>query len=101
MPDLNAADFQNKDAIINAYFREKSCDCVSAQLIRSEGPLNELEPGSIFFTLYVQDFVESSLKEKNKSNPIALHKKAYTTLNNRYYLSTVKKFDYFIVIHLL
>ena len=87
--------------IINACFREKSCDCVSAQLIRSEGPLNELEPGSIFFTLYVQDFVESTLKEKNKTNSKAVHETTYTTLNNRYYLSTVKKFDYFIFMHLL
>ena len=74
---------------------------MSAKLIRSEGPLNELEPGSIFFTLYVQDFVESSLQEKNKTSPMALHKKAYTTLNNRYYLSTVKIWLFFVYAFIL
>ena len=74
--------------------REKSCGCVTAKLIRSEGPLNELKEGTIFFTLYVEDFIESSMLEKNDYSN-TLHKKAFRTLNDRYHLSTVR-FCYYI-----
>ena len=78
------------------YFRIKFCGCVSAKLIRSEAPLNELDPGSFFFTLYVDDFIESSIKET--VNGTSISKKTFRTLNDRYYLSTVK-FIFFIAIY--
>ena len=79
------------------YFRKKFCGCVTAQLIRSEAPLNELDPGTFFFTLYVDDFIESSIKEKT-DNQNTISKETFRTLNDRYYLSTVK-FLFFIAIY--
>ena len=79
-------------SIIIENFRKKGCGCNSAQLIRSEAPLNKLDAGTIFFTLYVDDFIESSLE--NMNNPNITHKEAFRTLNDRYYLSTVKFFNF-------
>lgn len=37
-------------------------EIIRAQLIRTEGPLAELPAGTFFFTLYADDFIESSMK---------------------------------------
>ena len=63
--------------------RSRAGEPILANLIRTEGPLNELSDGTQFFTLYADDFIESIL-EGFKSDV-----DQFRVISTRYYILTV------------
>ena len=62
---------------------------IKAKLIRTEGPLAELPIGTFFFTLYADDFIESSMKALQKGTNDEKQEKIYRIVNERFHMLTV------------
>ena len=62
---------------------------IKAKLIRTEGPLAELPIGTFFFTLYADDFIESSMKALLKGINDEKQEKIYRIVNERFHMLTV------------
>ena len=63
--------------------RARAGEPILANLIRTEGPLNDLLDGTHFFTLYADDFIESSL------NGLQNDVDQFRLITTRYYVLTV------------
>ena len=64
-------------------------EIIKAELIRTEGPLAELPIGTFFFTLYADDFIESSMKALQKGVNDEKQEKIYRIVNERFHMLTV------------
>ena len=62
---------------------------IKAKLIRTEGPLADLPVGTFFFTLYADDFIESSMKALQKQTTDVKQEKIYRIVNERFHMLTV------------
>ena len=61
-----------------------------ANLIRTEGPFHDLLDGTHFFTLYADDFIESSL------NGLQNDFDQFRSITTRYYVLTVSSIGPFL-----
>ena len=63
--------------------RARAEEPILANLIRTEGPLNELSDGTQFFTLYADDFMDSILEGFESDVD------QFRVISTRYYVLTV------------
>ena len=63
--------------------RSRAGEPILANLIRTEGPLNELSDGTQFFTLYADDFMDSILEGFESDVD------QFRVISTRYYVLTV------------
>ena len=71
---------------------------IKAKLIRTEGPLADLPVGTFFFTLYADDFIESSMKALQKQISDLKQEKIYRIVNERFHMLTVSFISYLIIL---
>ena len=91
-----ASNIENKESSSENQLEKNDDDTIDsgsiiqAQLIRTEGPLAELPVGTFFFTLYADDFIESSMKALQRSENDQKQEKIYRIVNERFHMLTVR-----------
>ena len=71
------------DCKMKIVLRARAEEPILANLIRTEGPLNELSDGTQFFTLYADDFIDSILEGFQSDVD------QFRVISERYYILTV------------